>query len=424
MTRADSSFLAIVFALRPVLYIAFAVLGFLALSRLFTFQTRLSCCTVADIQELLGPSNTSLQDMLIARAIPNQRLVSAFGITNTFVSHDINTHRAFRNQATSFIHELLRNPRRGWASWASEASGAARLQLLSSSPKLPFDRFIQSVTFRVVILGLLNPTLEPTSFIQSEVDFITSSINSLWDQSKNSQCEDPVLLDRLKSTLRAYLPDEETFPNPLDFIIPTWESLWRVVAIALAHIHCDQPMQSAFIRFLHDPSNGNFDQRLNSQPSVEDFIVETLRLYPPTKRIARTLPKRIGVPWIRSTSHFLGLLAADVDTRIVADIETVQRSQIWSSSDTAQCAGADVFDATRHRYNIRSQTDAYMPFGYGRLGCVAKDWAPMAAALIVGAVVEEMDLEAYELVAGEKVGGRTGWEGWIIRKRACQGVQV
>ncbi|KAF7985839.1 hypothetical protein HWV62_520 [Athelia sp. TMB] len=410
--------------LRPALYILFAVLGLLALSRLFAFQTQLSRYTVADIQELLGPSNMSLQDMLIARAIPNQRLVSAFGITNTFVSRDINIHRAFRNQATSFIHELLRNPSRGWASWASEASGAAKSQLLSSSSNLSFDIFVQSITFRLVILGLLNPTLEPTSFIQSDVDFITSTINSLWDRSKNGQCEDPVLLDRLKLTLRAYLPDEEIFPNPLDFIIPTWESLWRVVAIALAHIHCDQPMQNAFIRFLHDPSNENFNQRLNSRPSVEDFIVETLRLYPPTKRIARTLPKRIGDSWIRSTSQFLGLAAADVNTRIVADIETVQRSHMWSPSATAKSADPDVFDATRHRYNTRSQTDAYMPFGYGRLSCIAKDWAPMAAALIVGAVVEEMDLEAYELVAGEKVGGRTGWEGWIIRKRVGQGVQV
>ncbi|KZP23343.1 hypothetical protein FIBSPDRAFT_823703 [Athelia psychrophila] len=406
------------FALGSICCILIVFLGIHAISRLFQ-QPRLSHSTVTDIREFLGPCKASLPDMLLARAIPNQRLVSAFGLTNTFVSPDTTTHNLFKKQATSFMHNMLRDPCRGWTSWAQVASHASQVQLRSSPPNVPFDILIQSITFRIIIIGLLNPTLDPESFIQSDINFITSTINALWDQSKNGKCQDPSLLAQLNSSLRTYLPDEEHFPNPLDFIIPTWESLWRVVAIALAETRCDQSAHNTFLSFLADPTAQQFDQRMDSsQPSVGDFIVETLRLYPPTKRISRAAPERHSSSWLWPVLQYLGpLLPTDACPHSVAEIETVQRSRVWSNTAYTKCADVNVFDATRHKARTTAQTETLMPFGYGRLGCVAKDWAPMAAGLIVAAVMQEMELKEYEMIAGEKIGGRTGWEGWVVRSR-------
>ncbi|KZP10320.1 hypothetical protein FIBSPDRAFT_922369 [Athelia psychrophila] len=385
---------------------------------LFYRLINLSHATVADIRELLSPRKASMQDMLLARAIPNQRLVSAFGLTNTFVRPDTATHNRFKKQATSFLHNMLRDPCRGWTSWTQVASQASQSELLSSPLGIPFDICIQSITFRIIIIGLLNPTFDHTSFIQSDISFITSTINTLWDQSKSGQFQDPSILAQLDSSLRTYLPDEELFPNPLDFIIPTWESLWRVVAIALAETRCNQSAHKTFLRFLADPTVQQFDQRMDSsQPSVRDFIDETLRLYPPTKCIARAASERHSSSWMWPVSQYLGhLRPADTYPYSVAEIEIVQRSRVWSNSASTKCADVNLFDATRHRARTAAQTETLMPFGYGRLGCVAKDWAPMAAGLIASAVLQEMELHGYEMVAGEKMGGRTGWEGWVLRR--------
>jgi hypothetical protein len=58
-----------------------------------------------------------------------------------------------------------------------------------------------------------------------------------------------------------------------------------------------------------------------------------------------------------------------------------------------------------------------MAFGFGRLGCVAKEWAPMAAGLIVAAVLGEVDEEVYEIITGPNMGGRVGWDGWFVRRK-------
>jgi hypothetical protein len=177
----------------------------------------------------------SLSDMLTSRAIPNARLINVFNLTNTFVSAHLETHNAFRKRAVALLHDMSRNG--GWPRWAEVTSQAVYLQLPHSSPDVPYDRFIQAVTFRTVIAGLLNPAFDQTSFNQDNIDFITSTINTLWDRSKHSQPLPTSLLAQLNTKLRVYFPDEDVFPNPLDFIIPSWETLWRVVAAAVAKVH-------------------------------------------------------------------------------------------------------------------------------------------------------------------------------------------
>ena len=382
--------------------------------------TKTSHSTVHAIRDLLAPPKFSLSDMLVSRAIPNARLVHVFRLTNTFVSADIETHNSFRKRAVSFLHDMYRNG--GWPCWAQVASQAVYIQLPSSSTDVPFDKFIQAVTFRTVTSGLLNPAFDQTSFNQDNIDFITSTITTLWDHSKRHKIPPTSLLEQLNTQLRVYFADEDAFPNPLDFIIPSWETLWRIVAAAVANMQKNDQSRAPFLRFNNDPNVETFRMWVDGEPSVEAIITETLRLHPPTKRIARSLPKCQAITGQCSVSqHFASFWSANGWTREVADIEAVQRSRVWldikPGAGVHTYADTTSFDPTRHRARTDAQGQTLMAFGYGRLGCVAKEWAPMAAGLIVGAILGGLDEEFFEIITGPKIGGRIGWDGWCVRRK-------
>lgn len=397
----------------------FAVFGFHFLIRYLCFAEPIKNIhsTVPEIKDMLAPPHMSLSDMLTSRALPNARLVNVFQLTNTFVSADLETHNTFRKRAVSLLHDMSRNG--GWPHWAEIASQAVCLQLPSSSPDVPYDRFVQAITFRTVITGLLNPAIDPASFDRDNIHFIASTINTLWDHSKRSKCLPPSLLEELNVKLRVYFPDEDTFPNPLDFLIPSWETLWRVVAAAVANVHRNDQARNAFLRFRNNPNVETFRMWADDEPSVEAVIVEILRLHPPTKRIVRALPKGRRMGWSWSVSQILSCLwSGDGYTMDVADVEAVQRSVVWSvlaDRDAGVHADATCFNPARHRARTNAQSETMMAFGYGRVGCVAKEWAPIAAGLIVAAVLDHVDGEVYEIITGPKIGGRVGWDGWFVR---------
>ncbi|KAH9053751.1 hypothetical protein EDB87DRAFT_166743 [Lactarius vividus] len=93
--------------------------------------------------------------------------------------------------------------------------------------------------------------------------------------------------------------------------------------------------RAAFSAFLESPREDQFvrfEDAQPQQPSVEAFICEVLRLHPPSGRLARAAPSRVGV------FHFP--LWAPVTTH-VTNIEVLhQDTAIWGSD-------AGVFDPVR-----------------------------------------------------------------------------
>ncbi|KAF8895759.1 hypothetical protein CPB85DRAFT_1440356 [Mucidula mucida] len=88
----------------------------------------------------------------------------------------------------------------------------------------------------------------------------------------------------------------------------------------------------------------------------------------------------------------------------VADVYAVQTASVyWGAS-------VDRFDPGRQRHDGH----AFMAFGYGRLSCVARTWAPIAAALVVASVLEQVDDASFHIRAGKEIGGRHGWEDWHV----------
>lgn len=170
-------------------------------------------------------------------------------------------------------------------------------------------------------------------------------------------------------------PPAAHLTNHLNILLPAYENMWRLILYSVLSTCVHSPASQslpfpdllrASTEFLDSPSPST----LKSTPcqSLHHTILETLRLYPPTRHIHR------------SSSLF---------SKITIDIESVQRDQ---SVFTAPME----FNPDRWKTQIH---DSFMPFSIGPLGCIAKSWAPVVAATIVAAFVRDVD--GWEISNGE-----------------------
>ncbi|KAJ7765739.1 hypothetical protein B0H16DRAFT_1524189 [Mycena metata] len=359
--------------------------------------------TPAAVRTVLDPPTTSMNTLLRSRASPNTRLHRTFHLSNTFVNPDPAVHAAFLRQSRA----LLQTAKRDWNRFNNVALQAVELSL--PNPVIPFHVFVRAATLRTVIVGLLDPRIDITSLASSDLDVVGQLITDLWLLSKNPEHIPEHLLEMLNHRLRRLVPDDEKYPNPLDFVIPTFETLWRLVAVTLAHVHRDAAACGAFRDFNENPSCEQFQaSRLGgTSPSVENYISETLRFDPPVRHITRHVDKQSLL-----TANLPRFLAAWFPPRtelLVADIETAQRTPFWESDKSS----ADVYDAARF---LREPTASHLlAFGCGPLKCAAINWAPRAAAVIVGATLNRVDGVGHYIVRGPRIGGREGWDRWEVR---------
>jgi hypothetical protein len=384
------------------------MISFISLICLLTFLTTLLGCLIqqrkkriiftqiSDIIKLLDPPGTSISKLLSARARPNTRLVHSFGLQNTFVSADCVVRKQFVTRAS----KILRHHTQHFAAFPDVVRGvvagsALRLRSPPSRPSIPFATFIQVVTLRVVISSLFGGYVPEDS--DDETVFVVEAINELWTLSKKSHATPATLLDNLNTHLRQWMPED--YERPLDFVIPAYETMWRVVAITVARAINDRGACAAFSAYLDSPTQDKFtrfEDTRPQQPSVEAFINEVLRLHPPSKGLARAAPSRL---WEPSVTH-------------VADIEALHKdTSIWGID-------AEVFDPMRFHESRLSygQKHAFIPFSCGPLRCVAFKEAPRFAAIVAAAVLEIVSAPdaGYQLICGEKIGRREGWEEWTI----------
>ena len=362
---------------------------------------RIMVSKLPDIFALLDPPGSPIPDLLVARARPNSRLVDAFGLQNTFVSGD----SVVRKRFLTLANEILRKHAQNFAAFPDRvhdvvAGSALRLRSLSRHSSIPFATFIRVVTLRVVVGSLLGGNIPEDS--DKETIFVVETINKLWTLSKKSRAAPATLLESLNTYLHEWMP--ERYERPLDFVIPAYETMWRVVAVTVARAINDRDACAAFSAYLKSPTQDQFMRFEDARPSVEAFICEVLRLHPPSRGLARAAPSRF---------QFSSLWAPT--TTLVADIEALHKdTSIWGS-------GAGVFDPMRFHESRLSydQKKAFIPFSYGPLRCIASKEAPRLAAIVAAVVLEIISASdaQYLLVCGEKIGRREGWDGWTIQVR-------
>ncbi|KAF9265915.1 hypothetical protein L218DRAFT_956885 [Marasmius fiardii PR-910] len=379
---------------------------------MFCWTTRNSIThhkTFESIQQLLDPGQTTnIKSLLLARAIPNERLIRAFGLGNTFVTPSTIVRDQFRRDALGLLGKASRL---GWTEYLEVALEAVRASLPSSPNGKPFDEFIQVFTLRVVLIVLLQVSRRPGELDDDDLRITAELISELWEQSKTNSPTDTDKLDRLNFHLRRLLVcDIDAFPNPLDIVIPAWETLWRVVATTVAYVHDNPRYREAFdcLRGCRDPAR-MFSSRNNEYGcSAQSVITEVLRLHPPSRRIHRaTHTTSLPIPQVLK-----GIIGST--RREVADIESYHRlPEVWGES-------CHKFDPTRHEedgHHEGAENRKILAFGFGRLQCPARKWAPMAAAMAAAAVLEFLELDSeYVLVKGGAIGSRKGWEGWKMLK--------
>lgn len=348
--------------------------------------------------------------LLETRAGPNMRLAENFGIENAFTTIDQGYHKEFKTKITKALKTSDQEWQRLWTSSKEIARNHVARQ--ESKANIPFVSLVQSVVFKVVMLKFFprDSKIDEDAAIAN----ITRLINTIWMNSKRSRKLDSAggLLSTWKKILMRYLsldsvtrnlaalkknlayvlPGsagvwEDPRKNPLNIILPTYETLWRVVfhcAIEVLFRHQDRnSLWKACITKLGQTLDNNGEFSISADPErrlcMLDIANEALRLYPPTKRIYR---------WEQQESPH-GTLD-EYPELCAADIEAVHRDvQIW---------GPDALQFDPGRWS-RSSADEqkrmmehFLPFGYGSLSCPARgDFAPKLIGLIVVVLVQELE---------------------------------
>ncbi|KAI2641029.1 hypothetical protein GGS21DRAFT_354152 [Xylaria nigripes] len=314
-----------------------------------------------------------LEDRLTLRAKPNHRLVLAFGICNSFTTDKKHVHRDFLKNA----HEAIHNTQ----NW-TKLSKVTKMILDICIKRLPRERMqpiplaplVRIVSFSLVLHVLFD--VRPSEIDLDAAVQAAETINKLWIRSKGDDfkpsSDDKELVDLLNNSLKALIPRQfegEHDANPLNLIIPAYETLWRIVLLTFASV-ANQNVDSNTAEELQDAINnvpqcfgkGSFDET-----RALAIAKEGLRLYPPTKRI------------YRATST-----VEDDKDFICADVEACQRdAQIWgpdalefkptrfhsfTSKNTASLLRR-AMGLKSHAENLKSHS--YFPFGVGAHKCPA-----------------------------------------------------
>ncbi|KAH7357141.1 hypothetical protein BKA65DRAFT_221631 [Rhexocercosporidium sp. MPI-PUGE-AT-0058] len=352
---------------------------------------------------------------LKSRAEPNRRLTTAFGINNAFTTTDSDYHKAFVNQAKN----LIRINEDEWTTLALAAADIVHSSLttLKDGPNaepLLLVKFVQSLVFRIVIIKFFPESDTPAA---GDVHFITTKINSLWLASKRCSGEDPVtmlndkkeLLRKLHSFIHPHSGfrdsnDEAGKENPLNWILPAYETLWRVVLHCFLEVRFRATLANALVyqaaieRFFAQPCQATFDTPLSAAGvTVKNIVDESLSLYPPTRRINRQLPEE----------------------EVAIDIEYLHHDiKTW---------GVEALQFLPARWPLKgAQKKVYMPFRIGRFECPAKNtFGPMMIGILVGALIGGVG-GRFEMVVdrvsgdvfgpGPLEGGREAYAGLRLRK--------
>jgi hypothetical protein len=388
--------------------------------------------------KLTQGSKSNRLSLLHSRAVPNGRLRTAFAINNAFTSSDTALVQGFVREARRRIKlkteewpeltpMLVDTARRwilvGFATGGLE-SGSRDRGLINQpgifcSVKLNITSLVQALTLKAILATVLKAE---TKECPSDLDILllAQQINRGWIQSKkdiwaggdstgmlNFEDNGP-----LKASLNAVFSQAEHGENPLNFLLPSFETMWRVVLRALLELKFQSGRENpewakGIMSFCRDVTKAGFERRPSLRagpkttaviegdsqfnhaetPSARDIVMEALRMYPPTRRIYRAYewddPSASGEPG--------PVCDPDVPSRMqhqtaAADIEACHlRTDIWGSN-------AANFDPTRWMNTTLAQNHAFMPFGYGVCECPAKAvFGPWMIAILVGALLSALD---------------------------------
>ena len=327
-----------------------------------------------------------------SRAYPNQRLVRTFGIDNAFTTIDEKYRKDFRNHAKGKI--TLDDGRwKAIADLARQVVGEAISQPGSDVANVRLDCLGQSVTLKISLHVLFD--FDPLQLDDQSILEIAQSINFLWTESKSVKYPTNAGQECLRKALGFILPgvDSNADQNPLNLILPAYESMWRVALFCFIEVIFRQDARMEWpqilVDFLADPTKARFEERgpCPDVPSAADIVNEALRLYPPTKRVYRKF-------------YLAGKKGPEI---VAANIEACHRiPAIWGNDSL-------IFRPSRWSKIGNEARNAFMPFGGSTFVCPAKqDFGPRMIGVIVAALAAHITAHDWKLELC--VGGPNGGE--------------
>ena len=327
-----------------------------------------------------------------SRARPNERLKFAFGIDNGFTTINDKSRKTFKSKATQHLKNFDKN----WGS-AGDSARSFIKQTLDKAKQVDIVPVIQVLTLRLSLQAVHNANLDTVD--NSKVLFVAEDINRLWISSKKKSTIEPWSTQvKLHKALHALCPDSDCAKpdqNPLNLILPSYETLWRIVLRCLIEVvfrHYPDPRRDCgnllspndlwrarLHKFLETPTEPNLKDR-SEFGSALDVVKEALRLYPPTRRVYREFQYDDGT-----------------ETEVVAaDIEALQREypEDVKRSDEVR----PVFDPKRWITHENALDARFFPFGRGAFLCPAEArFAYWAIAILVGALSVEVGNDQWKL---------------------------
>ncbi|KAI0548906.1 cytochrome P450 [Xylaria curta] len=372
----------------------------------------------------------TLEDRLRLRAKPNARLVTAFGLNNSFTTCDRQVHQEFLKTANNAIRLVHTH---NWIKLGENTRTVLDLclqQFNDELPYIPLAPMLRLVSFSLVLRVLFNVKLSTINL--DEARKATDAINRLWVQSKNCRFI-PSLYDKtlLNNALGRLLPDEILHDNctgPLNLIMPAYETLWRVVLLTFVSIASRAVDPSTLEELQQAVKNVPQCFCKNNAAEMRALAIakEGLRLYPPTKRIYRA---------VSTTDDEGGVIVADVEAchrdQQVWGADALQfkptRFHSWFGEDATKKAG----QITRSSVNTKEQEKlSYFPFGVGKHICPAAAGfgEKMITLLVVeltrrfgtrqtGLEIHFGDIEIQHRVCTPLPSGRDDMENWVLEAK-------
>ncbi|KAH7097346.1 hypothetical protein BKA62DRAFT_716764 [Auriculariales sp. MPI-PUGE-AT-0066] len=397
------------FLSHPLILLAFIVAGF---STAVWYNVRMRSVdngpTIASERANITPAYLArnLPALLAARAATNVRLMHVFGFARSaFVTDDSAVHRQFVTCAKTLLA-----PR--WTELRCVARSAVARYAPGSAA--PFAEYVQAVTLATILTFSFGTSPQAMAY-----DDLVRVANDITDLAK---CSHGTLASWIQSREADVLVVPRDHPdwtieldeNPLEFVVPSFETLWRVVAVAYALLAINKDnCASAFVPLMkaEQVDKEIFDGVTNT-PAGDvrplSFVTEVLRIYPPTRRITRGYPVREYFARKADLSASRVTFITDPNccqpthAVIKADIERAQRSRCDFGPT------ANEFDPAR-KVDVRD----LLAFGSNPLRCPGQKWAPQAVTIIVAALLESQLL----VTTGKNLGDRAGWEGWTLARK-------
>ncbi|KAE8144915.1 hypothetical protein BDV25DRAFT_170945 [Aspergillus avenaceus] len=319
-----------------------------------------------------------------ARALENKRLQASFGIDNAFTSDHEPYVKRFKSKAKKRMQAV------DWDELSIFVQEQIRARLERSATRgnpgegVRLSSLVQVISLLVVLVVLLQQKKESLMRMNRRLVRLAEEVTSAWISSKqDATCvkleDNPGLINALEDVF----PDinrEDHLHNPLNFILPGFETLWRVVLRAIIEIRYrdnNVEWQNVAMKFASTPTSAQFLLKDEGSNISAKFLAhESLRLYPPTRRVHRAY-KFAGYP-----DHFS--LAADIEACHIS-------TAIWG-------ADAEAFRPERWATVTSEQQKAYFPFGSGVFTCPAQSvFGPRVIMLLVGSFITE--LQHWNMVA-------------------------